>query len=76
MPYKDPDQRKAANAARMRRRRAEGQAWIDPAVEAERKARWYAEGGKEKHDAAQRARRQAQRIQGVMSTLRKLKDKS
>lgn len=65
MPIKDPEKRRLANAERMRRRRAEGDAWIDPEKEAARKRRWYDEGGKEKIVAANRARRQRANEQGV-----------
>lgn len=75
MPIKDPDKRRAANAERMRRRRAEGTAWVDPEKEAERKRRWYDEGGKEKIMDATKARRQAAKEQGLKAFTRKLKSK-
>jgi hypothetical protein len=49
MPHKDPEQRKEANKERMRRKRAAGEAWIDPAKEAARKAAWYFEKGGKQH---------------------------
>lgn len=65
MPYKDPEQRKEANRLRMQKRRAEG-AWLDPAKEAERKARWYAEqGGKEKRLEADRRRLSARKAEKI-----------
>lgn len=74
MPFKDPEKRRLANAERMRRRRAEGTAWIDPVKEAERKARWYHEdGGKEKIVACNRQRRQQAKEQGLLNELRKRK---
>ncbi len=61
----------------MRRRRAEGAAWIDPVKEAERKARWYHEqGGKRKLVEANRRRRQAAREQGLAALVRKLQKPS
>ncbi|MBK1814094.1 hypothetical protein JIN84_00540 [Luteolibacter yonseiensis] len=65
MPIKDPEKRRLANAERMRRRRAEGAAWIDPEKEAARKRRWYDAGGKEKIVANNRARRQRANEQAV-----------
>lgn len=77
MPYKDPEKRRAANAERMRRRRAEGTAWIDPDKESERKARWYHEqGGKEKHDAAQRALRSGKRAQALKEFIKQTRKPS
>ena len=65
MPIKDPEKRRLANAERMRRRRAEGAAWVDPEKEAARKRRWYDAGGKEKIVASNRARRQRANEQAV-----------
>lgn len=72
MPIKDPEKRRLANAERMRRRRAEGTAWIDPEKEAARKRRWYDEGGKEKIVAANRARRQRANEQAVADFSRRI----
>ncbi len=59
----------------MRKRRAEGAAWIDPIKEAERKARWYhGQGGKAKLVEATRRRRQAERDQGLAAMVRKLQE--
>lgn len=55
MPYKDPEKRRAANRERMRRKRAEG-AYVDPAKETERKAAWYAAGGKQNRLESDRRR--------------------
>ena len=73
MPIKDPDARRKANAERMRKRRAEGTAWIDPEKEAKRKAKWYENGGKEKLRESTRQRRQRAREQALQEFTRKLK---
>jgi hypothetical protein len=54
----------------MRRRRAAGYAWEDPAKEAERKARWYHAGGKELILASTRRRREQARQQAIIDFLR------
>ena len=59
MPIKDPERRREANRERMRRKRAEGVAWIDPEKERARKAQWYYEqGGKERRLINDRRRRE------------------
>lgn len=76
MPHKDPDERRRANRERMRLRRAEGTAWIDPDKEAERKKVWYEEqGGKAKLNAARNARKQLSRQQTVAEFYRKVTKK-
>lgn len=66
MPHKDPEKRREANKERMRRKRAEGEAWVNPAKEAERKAEWYSErGGKYRRLLSDRRRLERLREQKI-----------
>jgi hypothetical protein len=72
MPMKDPVARREATKMRMRRLRAERGPLEDPVAEAERKRRWYLEGGKEKIIAANRVRKQRANDQNLTAFLKQM----